>query len=163
MPVTREQAFEALSSLKPAEIFLESYEMEILPENMDIYFRPPEEFFMEPEAQEFYTGNHLIPILSSGSSDAVIFLDPATGDLIEKSLETPSEVRITYHGWQQYLASVMLEVCNAIDEMDHIGRIADLIGFLHVDELFAHLRQSGTLQGEQWETAQDEFVAGIPV
>lgn len=57
MAFTREQALGALASLKPAAVFLDSYTGKPLPENLDIYFGPPEEFFIAPDTQERYTRN----------------------------------------------------------------------------------------------------------
>lgn len=39
MAFTRENAFDSLTSLKPAAVFLDSYRVKPLPKNLDIYFR----------------------------------------------------------------------------------------------------------------------------
>jgi hypothetical protein len=63
MPFTREQAFAGLASLNPAPVFLDSYRNRHLVENVEIYFGPPEEFFIAPETQALYTRDRLVPIL----------------------------------------------------------------------------------------------------
>ena len=55
MPVTREQSYAALASLHPAPIFLQCYQQETLPDMMELFFRPPEVFFISPEIQTQYT------------------------------------------------------------------------------------------------------------
>ena len=51
MPVTREQSYTALASLHPAPILLQCYQQEALPDMMELFFRPPEVFFISPEIQ----------------------------------------------------------------------------------------------------------------
>src|SRR5262245_11649442 len=104
MAFTRDQAYAALASLKPAPIFLESYRSRPLPENLDIYFGPPEEFFIAPETQDPCTGGRLVPILDDGNFGLVTFLDPDTKALVQIDVESPGEVRASFRHWQQYLA-----------------------------------------------------------
>ncbi|MFD1245075.1 hypothetical protein [Paralysiella testudinis] len=162
MPTTREEAFEALFSMRPAKVFLDSYRMKILPENLDFYFGPPDEFFIEPEAQELYTGNYLIPILDDGNFDLIIFLDPATREIIEMDIESPYEYRTVFKSWQQYLASLMMRIREGVDEDERVIRMAHLIGFEYLEELFSHFTQTAKLQSDAWQEAQDRFIADIP-
>ena len=159
---TREQAFDALSSLKPAAIFLDSYRVKPLPENLDIYFGPPEEFFIAPDTQEVYTCNRLVPLLEDGNFGLVTFLDPDTRELVQMDVESPDESPATFRHWQQYLAALMIRIGEAADEDERVRRIAKLIGFAHTDELFAHFARTQGLSGEAWWEARRKFPLGIP-
>ena len=162
MAFTREQAYDALASLKPAHAFLESYRVKRLPENLDIYFGPPEEFFIAPDTQELYTRNHLVPILDDGNFGLVTFLDPDTGNLVQMDVESPDEDRATFRHWQQYLACLMIRIGESVDEDERVRRMAKLIGFAHTDELFAYFASSQALSGDEWWEARRKFPLGIP-
>src|SRR5262245_32575415 len=104
MAFTRKQASAAPASFNPAPVFLDSYRVNPLPENLDIYFGPPEEFFIAPDTQELYTHNRLVPILDDGNFGLVTFLDPDTRNLVQIDVESPAETRAVFRHWQQYLA-----------------------------------------------------------
>src|SRR5262245_56147409 len=110
MAFTREQAYKALASLNPAPVFLQSYQVGPLPENLDNYFGPPEEFFLEPDSQTLYSQDRLIPILDDGNFGVVTFLATETRSLIQMDVEAPDGTRRTFRHWQQYLADLMLRV-----------------------------------------------------
>jgi hypothetical protein len=161
MAFTREQAFAALASLNPAPVFLESYRVRPLPENLDIYFGPPEELFVAPDTQELYTRNHLVPILDDGNFGLVTFLDPNTWELIQIDVESPEESRASFRHWQQYLADLMIRVGETVDEDGRVRRIAQLIGFGHTDELFKYFARTEELSGDAWSEARRQFPLGI--
>jgi hypothetical protein len=133
MAFTREQAFAALASLKPAPVFLDSYRVRPLPENLDIYLGPPEEFFIAPDSQELYIRNRLIPILDDGNFRLVTFLDPGSGELVQMDVESPGECRAVFRHWQQYLTELMIRVGESMDDDDRLRRIAKFIGFAHTE------------------------------
>jgi hypothetical protein len=159
---TREQAYAALASLNPAAVFLDSYRIKPLPENLDIYFGPPEEFFIAPDTQEVYTRNHLVPILDDGNFGLVTFLNPDTKELVQMDVESPDENRANFRHWQQYLADLMIRVGESVDEDDRVRRIANLVGFAHMDQLFAYFARSQALSGDAWWEARRRFLLGIP-
>jgi hypothetical protein len=161
MAFTREQAFEALSSLNPAPVFLQSYAAKRLPENLDIYFGPPEEFFIAPDTQELYTRGRLIPILDDGNFGLVTFLDPQTRELVQLDVESPDETRTSFKHWQQYLADLLLRVAD-VDDDEQVRRIAALVGFEHTDKLFEFLDRAESLDGDAWWEARRRFPLSIP-
>ena len=118
-------------------MFLDSYRVRHLPENLDIYFGPPEEFFITPDTQEIYTRNHLVPILDDGNFGLVTFLDPEARQLVQMDVESPDESRATFQHWQQFLADLMIRIGESEDEDEQVRRMADVVGFAHTDELFA--------------------------
>ena len=67
------------------------YRQKRLPENLDIYFSPPEEFFLASDTQSPYTDGGLIPILDDGNFGIVTFLDPETRTIVQKDVECPFE------------------------------------------------------------------------
>jgi hypothetical protein len=159
---TREHAYAALTSLNPAPVFLESYKVRPLPEDLDIYFGPPDEFFIAPDTQERYTRNRLVPILDDGNFGLVTILDPSTGELVQMDVESPDYNRATFRHWQQYLADLMVRVGESVDEDERVRRIAGLVGFTHTDELFAYFARSQALSGDAWWEARQQFPSGIP-
>jgi hypothetical protein len=162
MAFTREQAFVALTSLNPTPVFLDSYRVRPLPENLDVYFGPPEEFFIAPDTQELYTHNHLIPILDDGSFGLVTFLDPSTGELLQVDVESPDELRATFRHWQQYLANLMIRIGESVDEDERVRRIARTVGFAHTEELFAYFARAQALNGDACWEARRQFPLSIP-
>ena len=162
MPFTRAQALNALRTWNPAPVFLDAYAAKHLPENLDIYFGPPEEFFLAPDTQARYTRNRLIPVLDDGNFGLVIFHDPDKRILIELDIETSDEIRHTYYNWQQYLAGLMLRIGESVDYDDHVRRMAGLVAFKHTDELFELWRFIGNLPHADYERSCEAFVAGLP-
>ena len=127
-PITREEAYLALSSLNPAQIFLESYQTKPIAENLDIFFGPPEEFFIAPDTQQRYSRGQLIPILDDGKFGVVTFLAPETQELVQIHVESPDQEWARFSTWQQFLANLMARIAEEIDEDDRLPRIAELIG-----------------------------------
>jgi hypothetical protein len=162
MAFTREQAFDALASLKPAAVFLDSYRVASLPENLDIYFGPPEEFFIAPDTQEVYTRNRLVPILDDGNFGLVTFLDPDTNELVQMDLESPDDSRVTFQHWQQYLADLMIRIGESVDDDERVRRIATLVGFAHTEALFAYFARTEGLSDDAWWEARRKFPLDIP-
>lgn len=160
MPFTREDAYRTLAALKPAPIFLQSYEVERLPENLDIYFGPPEEFFIAPDTQELYTQGRLVPILDDGNFGLVTFCDPDARTLVQMDVESPADKTI-FHHWQQYLAHLMISIAESIDSDDQIRRMAELIRFAHTKELFEYLDLSQEMSDDEWWEASQRFIMGI--
>jgi hypothetical protein len=159
---TRAQAYDALASLNPAQMFLDSYRVKPLPENLDIYFGAPEEFFIAPDTQEVYTRNRLVPILDDGNFGIVTFLDSETGYLVQLDVESPDESRATFRHWQQYLADLMIRIGESVDDDEQVHRMAKLVGFAHTDELFAYFARRKALSGAAWWEARRKFLLGIP-
>jgi len=126
---SREQAFAVLARLRVAPIFLESYRSPRLPENLDIVFGPPEEFFLGPEDQDAYTEGRLIPILDDGNFGVVTFYDPHDHTFVQKDVESPDERLTTFANWQQCLADLMIRIYENNEDDDQVLRIADLVGF----------------------------------
>ena len=157
MAFTRNQSFDALASLNPAAVFLDSYKVKRLPENLDIYFGPPEEFFLASDTQEDYTHNHLIPILDDGNFDLITFLDPDTKKLIQMDIESADEIRATFQHWQQYLAALMIRIGESVDDDARIRRMVKLIGFTHTDELFDYFTRTQGLNTDAWLDARRAF------
>lgn len=157
MPFTREQALAALRLWNPAPVFLDSYASRKLPEHLDIFFGPPEEFFIAPDTQDVYTGGRLVPILDDGNFGLITFHD-AAGTLVEKDIEAPDETQATYRNWQQYLAGLMLRIGEAVDDDDRVRRIAGLVGLRFTEELFLFWQRSTHLSGEEYHQARREFV-----
>ncbi len=162
MAFTREEAYVVLCSLKPAPVFLQSYREKRLPEDLEIYFGPPEEFFLAPETQEMYTQNRLVPILDDGNFGTVTFLDPDTRELVQVIVEAPDEPPVVFRHWQQYLGDLMIRVGESEDDDDRVRRIAELVGFRHTDALFDHFARTESLTGDaQWE-ARRQFPLSLP-
>lgn len=161
MAFTREQAYAALASLNPAQVFLESYQVKSLPENLDIYFGPPEEFFIAPDTQQLYTRNRLIPILDDGNFGLVTFLDPDTRELLQMDVESPGDSQAVFRHWQQYLAGLMIHVGESMDDDNGVRYIAELVGFAHLEELFDHFARTAELSGDAWWKARRLFPLSI--
>jgi hypothetical protein len=152
MAFSREQAYAALASLNPVPVFLDTYRLRPLPEDLDIYVGPPEEFFIAPETQEPYTRNRLVPILDDGNFGVVTFLDPASRNLVRIDVESPHDPYEPFQHWQQYLAHLMLRVGESIDSDDQVRRIAELIGFSHANKLFEYYERAQSMSSEAcWE------------
>lgn len=162
MAFPRERAFAALASLKPAQVFLDSYRFRLLPENLDIYFGPPEEFFLTESSSEAYTRGGLIPILDNGNFDTVTFLDPATGELAQIDVETPGESRDRFVHWQQYLANLMIVIGESIADDERLRRIAVLIGFDYTDALFDFYTRIQHFDGERYWESRRQFLHALP-
>jgi hypothetical protein len=160
MSFTREQAYAALSALRPAKVFLDSYKKRTLPEHLDVYFGPPEEFFIAPDTQEPYSGGQLIPILDDGNFGIVLFTSAT--ELVQIGVETPEAGRTYFRHWQQYLADLMLRVADAVEDDDRVRRMADLVGFKHTDALFEHFIRIESLTGPAWWDARSSFPFSIP-
>lgn len=118
MAFTSEQAYRTLAALQPAPIFLQSYESKRLSENLDIYFGPPEEFFIAPDTQQVYTRGRRVPILDDGNFGLVTSYDPVVHTLIQMDVESPQEDRTTFQHWQQYLADLMIHIAESIESAE---------------------------------------------
>jgi hypothetical protein len=158
---TRKQAFEALKALNPAPVFLQSYQDERLPENLDIFFRPPEELFLAPETQTAYTQGRLIPILDDGNFGIVTFYDPSTGSLIQKDVESPAEIRAQFHNWQQYLAHLVVRIAETVDDETRVERMATLLQFKYCNEVFAFLDEVATEPYERYHSKRQKFISDL--
>src|SRR5262249_15333534 len=157
MPTSREQAYRALVSLRPPAILLQCYESKKLPENLDIYLGPPEEFFLAPDTQDSYTEGRLIPLLDDGNFGVVTFYDPRTGMFVQKDVESPGEARATFVNWQQYLASVLVQIAESTEDDGRVRRAAELLEFRYIDSLLALLNGSGALNYDRHATAVREY------
>ncbi len=161
MTFTRDQSYQALASLNPAPIFLESYLAKRLPEDLDLYFRPPEEFFLAPAQQELYTEGRLIPLLDDGQFSLVTYFDPATRELVQISVESPEEIRDTFPSWSHYLADLMIRLGESIDDDEQLHRIAGLIQFPHLEATLAFLDEVVALPYAEYEKRKQEFIKSI--
>ncbi len=162
MTFTREQAYAALASLKPAQVFLDSYRVKQLPENLEIYIGPPEEFFLAPDTQELYTHNRLIPILDDGNFGLVMFLDPDTRELVQMEVEAPAESRTIFRHWQQFLADLMIRIGDSVGDDRRVQYMAELVGFAHTDELFKFFASTEAVSGDAWWEARRQFLLNLP-
>jgi hypothetical protein len=160
MPFTRNQALDALARWRPAPVFLHSYRTKRQPENLQIYFGPPEEFFLSPDTQLVYTQDRIVPILDNGNFELVLFDDPNMNQLVYLPIEEPNDVT-RFSSWQQYLANLLLGVGESCDDDDSVRRMADLVEFRYVDELFALWEHVGDLPYEQYERDCRAFVQGL--
>lgn len=159
MKVTREQARDCLKSLKVAPIFEQSYESRRLPKELDIFFGPPEEFFLAPDTQRSYTDVVQIPILDDGNFDRVLFYDQQTRTFVEKSIEEP-DYACPFANWQQYLASLMIRIAEGTDAEDlELAEIADLIAFKYLDQTLAFI--DSLLEDDNYGEKQNQFIAGL--
>jgi hypothetical protein len=158
---TRDQARETLASLNPAPIFLEAYRSPRLPDDLDIYFGCPEEFFLAPETQAAYTERRLIPILDDGNFGVVTFYDPIGGAFVQKYVESPDETRATFANWQQYLAGLMIDIAESIEDDDRLRRAAELVGSRHFDELMGFLAGHRGESSEEHGGRKARFIATI--
>jgi hypothetical protein len=159
--ITREQALAALASLNPAPVFLQAYHSKRLPENLDIYFGPPEEFFLAPDTQGTYTEGRLVPILDDGNFGIVTFLDPATKSLLKKDVEVPSEVVAQFQNWQQYLADLLIWIAETVEDDDAVRRIAGVLQFKYADETLAFLERVAHEPHDQYETSKSAFLSSL--
>ncbi len=161
MAFSREQAYAALGSLKPAQVFLDSYRVRPFPENLDLYFGPPEEFFVAPDTQERYTPNRLIPVLDDGTFGLVTFLDPSSSQLVQMAIESPDEACATFQHWQQWLADLMIRIGESVDDDERVRRMAELVGFTHLDELFDYFTRTRELKGDASREARRRFPLSV--
>jgi len=162
MAFTREQAFAALASLNPAQVFLDSYRIKRLPENLDIYFGPPEEFFIAPDTQELYTRKRMVPILDDGNFGLVTFLDPDSRELVQIDVESCAESRAVFQHWQQFLADLMIRIGESVDDDSRVRHMAELVGFLHTEELFSYFARTEAISGDAWWETRRLFLRSIP-
>jgi hypothetical protein len=162
MAFTRAQAYETLAALHPAPVFLQAYEVKRLPEDLDIYFGPPEEFFLAPETQEPYTRGRLVPLLDDGNFGVVTFYDLATRSLVQIDVESPDEVRATFWCWQQYLADLVIEVAESVESDERLRRMAELMQFRCTTELLAVLHRAADLPPQEYQAARRQFLSSIP-
>ena len=160
MPFIRNQALDALAHWEPATVFLDSCRLNRLPENLDIYFGPPEEFFLSPDTQFLYTQDLFVPILDNGNFDLVLLDDPNVNQLFYLPIEEPNDVT-RFSNWQQYLGNLLLGICESLDDDDGVRRVADLVDFRYVEELFALWKRVGNLPYEQYERDCRAFVQGL--
>ncbi len=125
MPFTRIQALDALARWQPASVFLDSYRTKRLPEGLDIYFGPPEEFFLSPDTQFLYTQDRIVRILDNGNFDLVLFDDPKMNQLVSCLLKN----RMTSPGSSigSSTSGSATRVGESCDDDDSVRRMADLI------------------------------------
>jgi hypothetical protein len=159
--ITRKQAFTTLKSLNPAPVFLDAYRVEWLPENLDIYFGPPEGFFLAPDMQVHYTQNMLIPILDDGNFGIVTLYDPIDGSLIQKDVEQPEKIRARFENWQQYLAEIFIRIAETIEDDARIRRMGELIQYKYVEQTIALLNCARTKGYEGFGAAKKRFLCEV--
>jgi hypothetical protein len=159
---TRDEALAALITLNTAPIFVESYRARQLPENLEIYFGPPEEFFLAGESQSPYVKGGLIPILDDGNFGVVTFLDPKTRSLIQKDVEAPHEALARFENWQQYLGDLTIRIAESVDDNDRLSAICKLIDFRYLTETLAFLDSNNEASFEEFNTKRASFLASIP-
>ena len=155
---TRDVALAALLSLDTTPVFGESYRQKQLPENLDIYFGPPEEFFLASDTQSPYTDGGLIPILDDGNFGVVTFLDLKTRTIVQKDVECPFEEYARFQNWQQYLGSLVINMAESIDDDERLRRMSDLVGYKYFDETLILLDSLGNAPKET-ERAKAGFLA----
>ncbi len=160
--MTRDRAYAVLASLKPAQVFLDSYNMKTLPLNLQFLFGPPEEFFMaSPEQLAHYDATErLVPLLDDGNFDSILYYDPDRHEFVLKYVED-EEPTAVFKNWQQYLASLIRRLVETGDEDDNLRRTAEIIGFHDLDATLAHLASTAGLPSEEDAREWDRFVASL--
>ena len=158
---TRDEALAALLSLDPAPVFGESYRSKRLPENLEIYFGPPEEFFLAGDTQSPYTDGGLIPILDDGNFGIVTFVDPVSRALVQKSVESPFEEYARFQNWQQYLGSLVINIAESIDDDERLRVMSDLIGYRYLDDTLALLDDLANAPHDEYHRARARFLASL--
>jgi hypothetical protein len=146
--------------LAPSSVFLDAYRMERLPEDLDCFVGVPEEFFLAPDTLAPYVGKDLIPILDDGNFGTVLFLDSASGALVEQFVEAPGETVASYKSWQEYLAALFIRIAGSVDDDDQLRKIALLIGYSHGDRALTFLAGLSQVPGEDQKARIRDFVAG---
>jgi hypothetical protein len=157
---SRNHALATLKSLKPAAVFLQAYRDKRLPENLHIYFGPPEELFLAAESQRGARDETLVPILDDGNFGVVTFYEPATGALVQKDIEE-NEITARFRNWQQYLADLVIRIAETVDDDDAIRKIARLLEFQYVEQTLAFLDETSADPYEQYQAKETEFIAGL--
>src|SRR5260221_7782553 len=157
MPVTRQQAMDTLKALNVAEIFLQSYSNNRLPKDLDLFFSPPEEFFLAPDTQQLYTEGRLIPLLDDGSFALVLFYDPEGKCFVRKYLEHPHQ-QTCYANWQQYLADLIITIAESIDNDCQLEEIAALLEFRYLPETLVFLDALSSPADLSYESKKAAFI-----
>lgn len=155
---TRSESLTTLESLGVASVFADSYRSKNLPLNLQIYFGPPEEFFIAPDTQNTYTDGRLIPLLDNGNFDSVLFYDPAARVFIQKYVESPDEPPIVFRSWQQYLADLVIGIVESGADDEELEQIAVLIGFQHLQRTLEFMDRA---DDADWLQQRSAFVASI--
>src|SRR5262245_36166688 len=158
---TRDEALAALLSLNPAPVFGESYRSKRLPESLEIYFGPPEEFFLAADTQSPYTDGGLIPILDDGNFGIVTFLDPKSGALVQKDVESPPDEYARFHNWQLYLGALVINMAESIDDDERLRVMSDLVGYRYFDETLDLLNGLEDASHEEHDRAKMRFLASL--
>lgn len=164
--VTREQALKTLKSLKPAPVFIQCYQKDDLPYDLDIYFSVPEEFFMlTADEQEVYTNGRLIPLLDDGNFDVVLYYDPEENGFVQMDVDE-GKVDARFANWQQYVASLLIRIAESIDDDADLKAISKTVGFKYFRELTSLLKTFGESddddEGEEEERAKRKFIESLP-
>ncbi|MCH7725617.1 MAG: hypothetical protein IH991_03925 [Planctomycetes bacterium] len=155
---TREESLATLESLGVAAVFTDSYRTKELPARLNIFFGPPEEFFLAPETQVVYTHGHLVPLLDDGNFGLVIFYDPESTNIIQMDVEVPDDSRCTFTSWQQYLAHLFIGIAESSDDDVELAQIADIIGFQHMQRTLEFMDAD---DDGDWGDRCSEFVASL--
>lgn len=162
MAVTREQALETLESLGVAAIFIHAYLDNELPDHMELYFRPPDEFFLAPDTQEEYTQGRLIPLLDNGSFNLVLFYDPESKTFVRKYVEDPDDpnTQTHYANWNQYLADLMIDIVEGAEEDDdgELEKIAKRIEFERLYDVIAFVDSLSSVPYEEHDERRSGFI-----
>src|SRR5260370_35666515 len=106
---------------------LHDYHKRKLSTHLEIYFGPPEEFFLEPDTQDEYTQGRLVPILDDGNFGLVSFYDRDKQSIVSMDVECPGESRTEYVSWQQYLGDLLVRIGESIDADTDWRAIAELV------------------------------------
>jgi hypothetical protein len=158
---SRSQALATLKALKPAAVFLQAYETKRLPENLHIYFGPPEELFLPGGTQRAASDESLIPILDDGNFGVVTFYERATGALVQKDIEDPTEITARFQNWQQYLADLVIRIAETVEDDETIRRIARLLEFEYTEETLAFLNETSGDSYEEYQAKEKQFIAEL--
>lgn len=159
----REEGYSWLQALGVARVFLESYRVRRLPEDLDNRFGPPEEFFtLDSSSQSDYDeGGRLVALLDDGNFDAILFFDRLRGDFVLKDVEIPSRVQRRFASWQQYLATLVRDLWEAERSDAALGRVAELIGFSHLPATISLLERVNESSDSEREAAWQAFIDGL--
>jgi hypothetical protein len=159
MIITRGLALRTLESLNVAPVFSQAYEVKNLPHDLDVFFGPPEEFFIASDTIGAYTNGRLIPILDDGNFGIVLFYDPESHVLIQKDVESPCTIQSRFANWQQYLADLRIRIAESTDDDNELAEIAELLHFESLPQTLAFLESIA--DGQDYFSAKEAFIKGL--
>lgn len=156
---TRDESLATIESLGVAPVFANSYRSKDLPFHLEIYFGPPEEFFLGPETQDIYTEGRLIPLLDDGNFGIVTFYDPTAHTFVQIDIEEPDGERTILRSWQQYLADLFIRIADSgVEDAAGLAQISNMIGFMHLERTLEFMESA---KDHGWCATIAEFISSL--